>query len=73
MIKESGGKSPRQTAILLAFYFSVPFLIYDFIYLRLFKELPLFYLIDYWYLTIFSAPPWMIFPAVTSRIEARKV
>lgn len=64
LIRQAIGVSPMQTAVILAFYFSVPFLVYDFIYLHLYKELPLDYLIDYWYLTMFSVTPWVIFPVI---------
>jgi hypothetical protein len=51
-----------QAGTMLAFHFSIPFLFYDFVYLRLFKGLAFSYLLDYWYLTSFSIVPWVLFP-----------
>lgn len=56
--------SPMRAALWLAFYFSVPFLAYDFIYLHLFKGLHFSYLANYWYLTAFSVVPWIVFPLI---------
>lgn len=62
LIRSTSEFSTMRSALWLAFYFSIPFLAYDFIYLQLYKELPFSYLMDYWYLTAFSVVPWIIFP-----------
>ena len=51
-----------KSSFLVAFYFSVPFLVYDYIYLVLYKGNGAEYFISYWYLTGFSVLPWFVFP-----------
>ncbi|PCJ35817.1 MAG: hypothetical protein COA99_13630 [Moraxellaceae bacterium] len=51
-----------KSSLLVAFYFSVPFLLYDYIYLVLYQGNGAEYLFRYWYLTGFSLLPWFVFP-----------
>lgn len=66
LISEVSEAKALNAALWLAFYFSIPLLIYEFIYFHLFKDLPLSYLVDYWYLTAFSVAPWIIFPLIST-------
>jgi hypothetical protein len=45
-----------------AFYFTVPFLILDIIYLGIHKNLGVTFFISHWYLTAFYITPWLIVP-----------
>jgi len=56
------GYGLQQASLIVAFYFSVPFLFYDYVYLAAYKGLGYQYLRDYWYLTGFSVLPWLVFP-----------
>jgi hypothetical protein len=69
LIKNMSKSSYRKSALILAFYFSVPFHTYDFIYLHLYKQEPISYLLNYWYLTFFSVVPWIVFPIIAIRLK----
>jgi cytochrome b subunit of formate dehydrogenase len=50
-----------KAAIICASYFTVVLSTYDFVYLKLYLGKSIYYLIDYWYLTIFSPIAFLIF------------
>jgi hypothetical protein len=64
-------ENPALSGFISAFYFSVPFLVYDFIYLYSFKGEGITYLVKYWYLTGFSILPWFVFPVVGLKMKSR--
>ncbi len=72
LIRQTNVQAPVQAAWVVAFYFSVPFLVYDFIYLCLYLRHDLSYLLDYWYLTVFSVIPWLSFPIIGYLLENRR-
>jgi hypothetical protein len=49
-----------KAAIICASYFTIVLSTYDFIYLKLYLGKSIYYLIDYWYLTIFSLIAYLI-------------
>lgn len=49
-----------KAAIVSASYFTIVLSTYDFIYLKLYLGKSIYYLIDYWYLTIFSPIAFLI-------------
>jgi hypothetical protein len=49
-----------KAAIICALYFTIVLSTYDFIYLKLYLGKSIHYLIDYWYLTIFSPIAFLI-------------
>jgi len=69
MIKFIDRRNVMRSALIIAFYFSVPFLIYDYIFLGIHKEYGLAYLSEFWFLSGFSVLPWLIFPAVALRMK----
>ena len=64
MIKVFGKSRYKSSSLFSAFYFSVPFLVYDYAYLGMHEGHGLGYLVDYWYLSLFSLLPWFVFPIV---------
>jgi hypothetical protein len=71
LIRRADPAHPMRAALVVAAYFSIPFLLYDFIYIGLYLDKPWSYLLDYWYLTAFSAVPWMTFPLTTLLLRGR--
>lgn len=47
-----------------AFYFTAPYLVYDWLYLGLHQGRGASFLVSHWYLTIFYIVPWMTLPWV---------
>ena len=62
LIKRFSMQKPLYGGFVVAFYFSIPFLVYDYIYIFLYLNKSYHYFIDYWYLTFFSIIPWINFP-----------
>ena len=51
-----------SAALWIAFYFTVPFAIYDCIYLGAHQQLGSSFLSSHWYLTAFYVTPWITLP-----------
>ncbi|MAL96821.1 hypothetical protein [Hydrocarboniclastica marina] len=60
-----------RSSLIVAFYFSVPFFLYDYAYLVAYKDHGAEYLFNYWYLTGFSLLPWIVFP-IRARLMSRR-
>jgi hypothetical protein len=60
LIKSITKNNYFKASVICAFYFAFVLMIYDFIYLKLFLGKSYAYLIDYWYLTIFSPIAFLI-------------
>ena len=62
-----------QSSFFVAFYFSVPLIIYDYIYLGVYKGYGLSFLREFWFLSGFSILPWTIFPYFGYKMQYEKV
>ena len=51
-------------ALWLAFYFTVPLAIYDWLYCGLYLRHGVQFLSKYWYLTLYYAIPWVLLPLI---------
>jgi hypothetical protein len=60
LLKSIAKSNYFKVAIICATYFTVVLMTYDFIYLKLYLGKGIHYLIDYWYLTIFSPIAYLI-------------
>lgn len=58
-----------RTSLLIAFYASIPLVIYDTIYIGFYLNKGLGFFVDYWYLTVFYFVPWIIMPLVAIKIK----
>lgn len=58
-------------ACLTAFYFTAPFLAYDWLYLGVHKGLGWSFLVSHWFLTSFYLTPWVTLPLLAVRPFAR--
>ena len=54
----------RQAALWIAFYFTVPLAVYDYVYCGLILGAGLGFFLEYWYLTVYYAIPWMLAPTL---------
>lgn len=54
-------------ACLTAFYFTAPFLAYDWLYLGAHKRLGWSFLVTHWFLTVFYLTPWVTLPLLALR------
>lgn len=52
------------TALWLAFYFTVPLAVYDWLYCGLYLGHGVQFFSKYWYLTVYYAIPWVLLPFV---------
>lgn len=50
-----------RRAMWISFYFTVPFAIFDWLYCGIYLEYGAFFLVRYWYLTVFYFTPWLTF------------
>ena len=53
-----------KTALWLAFYFTVPLAVYDWLYCGLYLGHGVQFISIYWYLTVYYAIPWVLFPLI---------
>ena len=53
-----------MTALWLAFYFTVPLALYDWLFCGLYLGHGIQFLSRYWYLTVYYAIPWILMPLV---------
>jgi hypothetical protein len=51
-------------ALWIAFYFSVPFAVYDYLYCGLILGGGIGFLWEFWYLTVYYVIPWLLAPAI---------
>jgi hypothetical protein len=61
-----------KVAIICATYFTIVLMIYDFIYLKIYLGKSIYYLIDYWYLTIFSPIAYLILLPIGYNLDKHK-
>ena len=52
------------SALWLAFYFTVPLAVYDWLYCGLYLDHGVQFISSYWYLTVYYAIPWVLLPLV---------
>jgi hypothetical protein len=60
-----------QVALWIAFYFTVPLAVYDFVFCGLVLGFGLRFLVEFWYLTVYYFIPWLLGPALVSTINPR--
>jgi hypothetical protein len=53
-----------QVALWIAFYFTVPLGVYDYLYCGLVLGFGVRFLLDFWYLTVYYVIPWALAPAI---------
>jgi hypothetical protein len=59
-------------ALWIAFYFTLPLAVYDWLYCGLVLGRGIGFLWEYWYLTVYYAIPWLLAPAIAllvNRVE----
>jgi hypothetical protein len=60
-------QAPRRrmtVALWIAFYFTVPLALYDWLYCGLWLGHGVGFVWEYWYLTVYYALPWLLAPAI---------
>ncbi len=60
--KRSGPGQGMKVCLWMAFYISVPLLMYDLIYCGFYLGHNAAFLTKYWYLTVYYVLPWILFP-----------
>lgn len=58
-------------AMWIAFYITVPFFVYDYLYLAIHQQRGWMFLQTHWYLTSFYVIPWLLLPPIAWRIATR--
>ncbi len=70
-------KNTRRIGISLwySFYFTIPLMIYDFIYCGIYLGYGLNFFLKFWFLTVYYVIPWILFPtiAILLNIKTKKV
>jgi hypothetical protein len=61
-----------QVALWIAFYFTVPLAVYDYVYCGLILGSGFRFLWEYWYLTVYYAIPWILVPVLVWRVDKRR-
>jgi hypothetical protein len=51
-------------AVWIAFYFTIPLAVYDYVYCGLVLDHGIGFLWEYWYLTVYYVIPWLLAPAI---------
>jgi len=68
-------KSRREYAWWLSVYYTIPFAALDTLYVGIYLGRGWYYLVEYWYLTVFYVTPWFTFlptVALLDRYDSRK-
>jgi hypothetical protein len=60
-----------QVALWIAFYFTVPLAVYDFIYCGIVLGFGSGFVVDFWYLTVYYVIPWLLGPTIVWTINRR--
>jgi hypothetical protein len=58
-----------RVALWIAFYFTVPLAVYDYLYCGLILGAGPGFVLEYWYLTVYYAVPWILAPALVWMID----
>ncbi len=61
----------RSYSLWLAFYFTVPLFIYDWLYCGLYLHHGWRFLLRYWYLSVYYLVPWAVLPLIALRLNRR--
>jgi hypothetical protein len=59
-----------KVALWLAFYFTVPLAIYDWLYCGIYLGHGMGFIGHFWYLSIYYALPWIVFPLIAVGIRS---
>jgi hypothetical protein len=59
-------------ALWLAFYFTVPLAVYDWLYCGLYLGHGIQFISRYWYLTVYYAIPWALLPLVARLLNRKR-
>ncbi len=65
-----------SVALWIAFYFTVPLAVYDWLYCGLVLDRGMAFLWEYWYLTVYYLIPWLLAPGIVllvNRVEERRL
>jgi hypothetical protein len=62
-------KNPMASSRWLSFYSTAPLFLYDLLYCGFYLGSGVAFLWEYWYLTVYYAFPWLIFPVTGWRLE----
>jgi hypothetical protein len=57
-----------RVALWIAFYFTVPLALYDYVYCGLVLGFGARFLVEFWYLTVYYVIPWLLAPALVWQI-----
>jgi hypothetical protein len=71
-VKKARPGKALNTSVWWAFYISCPLFIYDFIYAGIYLGNGITFLWSYWYLTVYYALPWVLFPPTGLLIERKR-
>jgi hypothetical protein len=71
MLKRRIGRGCLQRSLWLAFYFTVPLAIYDWLYCGLYLGHGLVFPVTFWYLTVYYLIPWILFPGLAIILDRR--
>ncbi|HEX9071255.1 MAG TPA: hypothetical protein VF852_04815 [Pseudolabrys sp.] len=62
-----------QRSLWMAFYFTVPVAIYDWLYCGLFLGYGLSFVLVYWYLSVYYVLPWLVLPVCAAFLNRRQM
>jgi hypothetical protein len=71
MLKRRIGRGCLRMSFWLAFYFTVPLAVYDWLYCGVYLRHGLAFLARFWYLTVYYIIPWILFPALAIILDRR--
>jgi len=64
-------KKRMKIAVWYAFYFTVPFFIYDSIYCGVLLDHGIKFIIIFWFLSIYYLIPWVLFPVIATVLNRK--
>lgn len=71
VLKRVSAARRMSISLWLAFYFTVPLVVYDWLYCGLYRGHGFAFFADFWYLTIYYIVPWLFLPVTAILLNRR--
>lgn len=71
VLRGVGGRRRVRVSVWIAFYFTVPLAVYDWLYCGVYLGHGMKFVSAFWYLSVYYVIPWILLPAVALTLDRR--
>ena len=71
VLRGVGGEKRLRVSVWIAFYFTVPLAVYDWLYCGVYLGHGMKFVSTFWYLSVYYVIPWILLPAVALMLDRR--